>query len=116
MFATFLIDFLRNLFLNLLYLLKLKRPSIEPKRDMYLITVNYNIKQISGHLKIGLNKDSRIQDAKRIIVNELNKLLLVKFNASDALETNQIAIIFAGTYRQEPGCFSKNFHEMTLPN
>lgn len=95
MFATFVVNFLKNLFLNLLYLF---RPAIEAKRDnMYLITVQYNIKQINGHLKIGFNKDSKIEDAKQIIVNELNKLLLAKFaDQTDSLKSNQIAIIFAG--------------------
>lgn len=103
MFADFLVNFLRNflknLFQSLLYLLRL-RPAIKPKDDetMYLITVNYNIKKINGHLKIGLNRDSMIADAKQIIVNELNKLLLAKFNdASDSLRSDQIAIIFAGS-------------------
>ena len=98
MFATFVVNFLKYLFRNLLYLFRLKRPAIEPKRDsMYLITVNYNIKQLNGHLKIGFNRDSKIADAKQIIVNELNKLLLAKFaDRTDSLKSNQIAIIFAG--------------------
>lgn len=99
MFADFLVNFLKNLFLNLLYLLRLRRPAIKPEETtMYLITVNYNIKKINGHLKIGLNRDSKIADAKQIIVNELNKLLLAKFDdGSDSLRCDQIAIIFAGT-------------------
>ena len=63
---------------------------------MYLITVNYNIKQINGHLKIGLQKESKIADAKQIIVNELNKQLAKLAEGSDSLKANQIAIIFAG--------------------
>lgn len=99
---NYFLNLLKDLILNLLYLLRLKK-RIEPKKDenqMYLITVNYNIKKLnSGQLKIGLNKESKIEDAKQIIVNELNKLLLIKFNdESNLLKPKQIAIIFQGNH------------------
>lgn len=63
---------------------------------MYLITVNYNIRQLNGHLKVCLNEDSKIEDAKQIIVNELNKQIHKRFNEAEPLKANQIAVIFAG--------------------
>ena len=101
MFNNFIFNFIRNLILNLLYLLRLKRSiEFEPKKkldSMYLISVNYNIKKLKGCLKIGLSKESSIIDAKHMIVNKLNKLILAKLNdESELIKSNQIAIIFAG--------------------
>lgn len=97
----FLFNLINKLIINLLYLLRIKKSieSVDPKtieQNMIFINIVYSIKnlKLNGSLKICLNKDSKIEDAKQMIVDEINKILIQKYNnQTDQLRRDQIAVI-----------------------